>query len=155
MGHDGDRGEGWVVAQFSLLALLLLVPRRGPKWPTGLVRLARLAALPLLGVGGWLFARGFGDLGENLTPLPKPKPDAELVRAGVYAVVRHPIYGGLTLLAPGIALLTASTTRLGVALVLVAFFNAKADREEGWLRERFPDYDAYRAAVPKLLPRIW
>lgn len=155
MDDDRGRGGGWVVAQFALIVLVLLAPRRGPAWPRGLARLSRLVALPLLAGGGYLAYRAVDDLGPNLTPFPKPKADAELVRDGAYAIVRHPIYGAIVLLAGGWALLSASTTRLSCAAGLVALFQAKAAREEAWLLERFPDYAAYREEVPKLLPRLW
>lgn len=155
MKHYTSRGEGWVVAQFALIALLLLAPRRGPVWPRRLAIISRLAGLPLLGGGGWLAARAFGNLGPNLTPLPRPKPGGHLVRDGVYGIVRHPIYSGLTLASLGLALLTASTSRLTVAAAIVAFFNAKADREERWLLDQYPGYAAYRDEVPKLWPSPW
>jgi protein-S-isoprenylcysteine O-methyltransferase Ste14 len=155
MNTDNSRGEGWVIAQFVIFALVLVAPRRGPAWPRGVGRLARLLGLPLLAGGGWLLARAAGDLGPNLTPFPKPKEDAELVREGVYAAVRHPIYGAISLISVGWALLTANTTRLACAAGLVGLFNAKAAYEETWLLERFPDYAAYREEVPKLFPSLW
>ena len=155
MNTHNSRGGGWVIAQFVLFALVLVAPRRGPAWPRGISRLARLAGLPLLIGGGWLLARASGDLGPNLTPFPKPKADAELVREGVYAIVRHPIYSAISLISAGWALLTTSTTRLACAAGLVVLFNAKAAYEESWLLARFPDYAAYREEVPKLFPSLW
>ncbi len=148
-----DRGERWVIGQFALIGLLLFAPRIGPEWPRWLAWLGRAAGLPLLVGGGGMIAAAFRDLGPNLTPLPKPKDDSRLVREGLYGIVRHPIYSGLLLLAFGVALLTGSTSRLAVATALLALLNAKANREEGWLGERYPEYDAYRREVPKLFPR--
>jgi protein-S-isoprenylcysteine O-methyltransferase Ste14 len=155
MDTENSRGGGWVIAQFVLFALVLIAPRRGPAWPRGVARLARILGLPVLAGGGWLLARAASDLGPNLTPFPKPKDDAELVREGVYATVRHPIYSAIALVSVGWALLSASTTRLAFAVGLVALFNAKATYEESWLLERYPDYAAYREEVPKLFPSLW
>jgi len=44
-------------------------------------------------------------LGEGLTPFPKPPAQAQLVRRGVYAMVRHPVYAGLMALSLGWACL--------------------------------------------------
>lgn len=149
------RGEGWVVAQFPLVGLALLAPRLGPPWPSRLARFGRLLGSALLTAGGGFAATGLRDLGANLTPLPKPKDDATLVRDGVYGVVRHPIYSGICLLTAGWALLTANTTRLALTGAVLAFFDAKANREEAWLRARFPDYAAYQREVKKLLPWLY
>ena len=147
-----NRGEAWVIGQFLLLGLLLVVPRRGPAWPRWLVVLGRLVGLPLIGGGLALTGIAFGNLGPNLTALPKPKDDSTLVRDGLYKSVRHPIYCGMLLLAYGVVALTGSTSRLAVATALLALLDAKASREETWLLERYPDYAAYRREVPKLLP---
>ena len=149
------RGEGWVVVQFPLYGLAVLAPHLGPAWPRVLDRSGRLASLPLLAAGVYLFGRGLLDLGASFTPLPKPKDDARLVREGAYRVVRHPIYAGATLAALGWALLTANTTRLALAGVVLLFFDAKARREEAWLVEKYPAYAAYRREVRKLLPGLY
>lgn len=155
MANWRARGGWWVVGQFILLGLVAFLPRRGPRWPRPLLWGARLVALPALGVGGWLVASAPGALGANLTPFPRPQSTATLVREGIYAEVRHPIYGGFSLLALGWALLTANTPRLGVVGALIALFRAKARREEVWLNERFPDYAAYQDEVPRFLPNPW
>ena len=155
-GRPGSgRGEGWVVAQFPLYGLAVLAPHLGPVWPRVLARSGWLAGLPLLAAGAYLFARGLLDLGASFTPLPKPKDDARLVREGAYRIVRHPIYAGVTLAALGWALLTANTTRLALAGVVLLFFDAKARREEAWLVEKYPAYAAYRREVRKLLPGLY
>jgi protein-S-isoprenylcysteine O-methyltransferase Ste14 len=42
---------------------------------------------------------------------------------------------------------------LAVAIVLAAFFTAKAGVEERWLRVRFPEYAEYARRVPRKV--IW
>lgn len=155
MGEQNNRGGWWVAGQFVLLGLTLVAPRRGPVWPRALTWPARALGVAAIGGGFFLTGRAFSDLGASLSPFPKPKPDAELVREGIYAQVRHPIYGGLILAAAGWALLTTNMTRLALAGALTAWLRAKARREEVWLVERFPDYAAYREEVPGLLPSPW
>ncbi len=77
------------------------------------------------------------------------------MRAGVYGIVRHPIYGGLILATLGAGLATANTTRTLLGGVLALFFDAKARREEIWLTEKFPQYPAYRRTVKKLIPFVY
>ena len=155
MAQAGGRGGEWVAAQFALVGLTLLAPRRGPRWPRRLGRAARPLGAAALGAGAWLMARGFADLGANLTPFPQPKDDSTLVREGIYGEARHPIYGGLILIACGWALLTTNTVRLALAGTLAVLLRAKARREEVWLDARYPAYPAYRDDVPAFFPRPW
>lgn len=70
-------------------------------------------------------------------------------------LARHPIYGGVILLAFGWALWVQGTLTLLWALVLTVFFDVKSRREELWLIARFPAYADYRRRVCKLLPFIY
>ena len=151
----GGRGEGWVAAQLLLALVLLRAATVGPAW-RGTPRIATsVAGLAVMG-GGILFAaRAVRDLGRSLTPLPRPRDGAELVQTGTYASVRHPIYGGLVLASAGWGLLTASPAALALVPVVAAFFWLKSAREEAWLAERFPGYEAYRLRTSRLLPGIW
>ena len=93
-------------------------------------------------------------VGAALTPLPRPGDQAELIETGAFALVRHPIYGGLILAAFGWAVVQASIVAVTLAAVLAAFFRLKSAREEAWLETRFPGYPAYRARTPRFIPRI-
>ncbi len=149
----GPRGEGWVAIQMALMALTGLAGFLGPAW-TGEVRLTTLAVGVLLMAGGLaLVVLGIHDLREAMTPLPYPRDEAELVQTGVYGQVRHPIYGGLIIGSIGWGLVMASPATLAMAVLLLAFFELKARREEAWLEARFPEYSSYRARTPRLIPR--
>lgn len=149
------RGGQWVVAQIPLLVLAAIAPRIGPPWPRGIAAPARVGGSLLVLAGAYFLLRGFRDLGRNLTPFPRPKEDGQLVRDGIYGVVRHPIYTGLIGASWGWALVSLNTTRLLVALALALFFDAKARREEVWLGERYADYADYQSQVNKLIPRVY
>jgi protein-S-isoprenylcysteine O-methyltransferase Ste14 len=126
----------------------------GPDW-SGLPRLAGMVGgIALIVVGLVLAIRGVVDLGGAMTPLPRPRDDAELVRTGAYALARHPIYGGLILVAFGWAILRASVIAIGMAAALAAFFGLKSVREERWLEARYPGYAAYRARTRRFIPWI-
>lgn len=150
-----DRGGAWVAAQVPLLVAAVVAPQVGPRWPGALETPSRLVGGSLLVLGSYFLLRGFRDLGRNLTPFPRPKPDAALVRHGIYSVVRHPIYTGLTGASLGWGLVTTNTARVLLALVVALFFDAKSRREEVWLTARYPDYPAYRDRVPKLFPGLY
>ena len=149
----GVRGEGWVLAQLALFVLFLLTPRVGPAWPAPAVFHGAGIALALTGLA--VLGYSAVKLGRSLTPFPKPLPTAQLVTSGTYRFVRHPIYLGVLLAALGLALLSLSPLRLLLTLALVIFFDRKANREEAWLLERYPEYQAYCARVKKLLPWIY
>ena len=65
---------------------------------------------------------------------------------GAYRIVRHPIYGGLILVALGWSLLS-SPIALAATAVLIALFELKAHLEESMLVARFPEYEMYRRRV--------
>jgi protein-S-isoprenylcysteine O-methyltransferase Ste14 len=157
MNNDGNsflgRGGVWVVLQFVLLSAVIFpaVFLRGD-WSHGW--------MTVLGVALFLVGAGFGIggacvLGKARTAFPKPKEDSSLIRHGIYARVRHPLYTAVILLSFGWAFIWQSGLALAVAGAQVPFFVAKARREERWLREQFPDYVAYAERVPRFIPRLW
>jgi len=156
----GPRGEGWVALQGVLLAALGVAGLLGLAGAGGIFGAAwsgpARVATSALGVGlGLLGAsqvrRGTGDLGANLTPLPYPTAAAQLVETGIYANVRHPIYGGIVLGGFGWALLAASPAAMVLAAILVPFFWLKSSIEERWLEQRFAGYDAYRGRTRRFI----
>ncbi|MFN8632265.1 MAG: isoprenylcysteine carboxylmethyltransferase family protein [Chloroflexota bacterium] len=150
-----SRGGAWVLAQFPLTALTLYAARVGPTLPHALLVPARWLGAGLLVSGVTLFLAGLLRLGPGLTPFPKPLPDARLIQTGVYGVARHPIYGGGTIATFGWALLNGGWLGLLASFGLAVFFNAKANVEEAWLDERFPEYRWYRRRVAKLIPFVF
>jgi protein-S-isoprenylcysteine O-methyltransferase Ste14 len=88
---------------------------------------------------------------RSLTPLD----DATLVQTGAYAIVRHPIYSGVVFGVLGWALVFNSLIGLALAVVVLVFFDQKSRREEAWLKEKYPDYSAYRQRVHRLIPFIY
>lgn len=154
----GPRGEGWVLGQFVLLGLVAMLsfPYLGSLLPDTPLRWVVLASgLAELLIGGWALVRGFVDLGRSLTPLPRPRADAEMIERGIYRRVRHPIYGGLILVAVGWATLTGSPPAMTAAVALGVFMDAKARREEAWLMAHYPGYAAYRARTNRFLPGVY
>lgn len=154
----GPRGEGWVVGQVILIGLALVagglaLSRPIPANPLAWLEVA-VGATALV-VAGWVVGRALLDLGRSLTPVPRPRPDGRLVTSGIYSHLRHPIYAGMILASIGWSALTRSLAVLVVALLLAALLDAKARREEGWLVERYPDYEAYRRRSKRFVPRVY
>lgn len=151
--NQDSRGTTWVVVQFVLMFALLA---SGPVWR------AQWAGwwpwLPggvLLLIGAWAGLSGERALGAHRTPFPRPKDDSQLITTGIYAHVRHPLYVAVLALGFAWALLWRSWPALALALVQVGFFDAKARREERWLRERHAEYAAYALRVKRFVPGIY
>jgi protein-S-isoprenylcysteine O-methyltransferase Ste14 len=158
MSDKPARGGEWVLWQFVLLLAILVAPRRLPGipgWSPGATRTGRIAGL--LSMAACIAVMRLGDrqLGDNLTPFPRPKADGTLVQTGIYGQVRHPLYLAFILGALGWSLLRGSTPALLLTLVLAIFFDSKAAAEEAWLVQRFPEYAAYRLRVAKFVPGLY
>jgi protein-S-isoprenylcysteine O-methyltransferase Ste14 len=152
----GARGEGWVAAQFVLLAAIALSALVGLGWSGSLEIVAVVVGIALMALGGILVVLGGVQLGSSLTPFPAPRAGGELSATGVYAYTRHPMYGGGILIALGWSIVFGSVVGLVLTLLLAVFFELKARREEAWLVNHYPAYAAYRDRTRrKLLPWIY
>lgn len=79
----------------------------------------------------------------------------QLATAGLYAYTRNPLYLGSLILSIGFALASRSWWILGGIVVLFfAIYLPVIRGEEIFLRERFPEFDAYARQVPRLFPRV-
>lgn len=155
MNTKQSRGELYVVVQAILLIAMFFGPRdlfgspveiNQPLWFLGQL-------LFYLGVAIAIWAAIL--LGPNLTPLPKPKANGELIQTGLYRLVRHPIYFGVILVCFGWAAIEQTPYSLVLAFILLIFFDLKSRREESWLIEKFPEYRAYQQKTKKLIPYLY
>jgi protein-S-isoprenylcysteine O-methyltransferase Ste14 len=153
----GARGESYVIAQFVLMLVVIAAPAQVRGWPGRLPPSLTLDVVVVASVvaGVVLLTAGTRGLGRNLTPLPYPKDNGVLVDRGIYTYVRHPIYGGLILVAFGWSLRRGGGLVLLYATLLAGLLYVKSRREEGWLTARFPAYTAYRARTRRFLPFVW
>jgi protein-S-isoprenylcysteine O-methyltransferase Ste14 len=114
-----------------------------------------LAAVAIAPIGVVLFVGGMFRLGAQLTPFPKPVEGGTLRDDGVYGLARHPIYGGVVLLASAWTLVSSY---LGVVptILLGLLFEVKSRREELWLLEHLEGYEGYRRRVRhRFVPYVW
>lgn len=135
-----------------MLAILVLAGgvRKAPRSP-----LLLAGGACLLGVAAALGLSGAIGLGGGLTPFPKPSRRTRLVQTGIYGMIRHPLYAAVMSAAMGWSLWRQSGAALAVSAVLVVFLDAKARREERWLREHFPEYPEYERRVKRFIPGIY
>ena len=152
----GPRGEGWVAIQVLLLiAVVVAGNETGDAWDGVAATITTTLGVSLLGSGAALLLWGTLNLGRSLTPMPRPLAGATLVKSGAYALVRHPLYGGLSLGAFGWGLLAASPLSLLLAAVLMGFFDLKSRREEAWLIVHYEGYADYMGHTRRLIPWVY
>jgi protein-S-isoprenylcysteine O-methyltransferase Ste14 len=84
------------------------------------------------------------------------RKDSALATSGIYALTRHPLYLGSSLLATGFAIMSANET--AAALLLVPFmliYPTVMLREEAHLARLFPEeFRLYKSKVPRFFPRF-
>ena len=155
MSSKQSRGELYVLVQAILLIALFF----GPK---DLLGLPTKVNQTLWWIGQILFYLGIAIaiwaailLGPNLTPLPKPKQNGELIRTGLYRFVRHPIYFGVILVSFGWAGIEQTIYTLVLAFIVLIFFDLKSRQEERWLTQKFSEYAEYKMTTKKLIPFVY
>jgi protein-S-isoprenylcysteine O-methyltransferase Ste14 len=158
----GPRGEGWVVAQLVLFALIgatglaaLAGRPAGPSQLSGPLPVLVVIGVFAIAAGALVVVRASWDLRASLSPFPRPMSSAELVDVGAFRRVRHPIYSGILLAGAGWGLVCGSLVTLALVGLLAVLFDAKSRREEAWLSAAFPGYEAYRARTKRFVPGLY
>ena len=120
----------------------------------------RPESLQVLGSGIWLLGLITAILGrlrlgtnwKDIEDIRLASPDS-LVKDGIYAYIRHPIYAGDMLLLIGLEL--ALNSWLMLAMVFPIFIFAKqALSEESLLAQTFRDYMAYSRNTKRFIPFV-
>ena len=94
-------------------------------------------------------------IGRNWGPPATRRTDTELISAGPYGLIRHPIYSGVLLMMVGTAVGLFPIWWL-VAIASGIYFILSARSEEKFMTSRFPvEYPAYRARTEMFLPFIF
>jgi protein-S-isoprenylcysteine O-methyltransferase Ste14 len=110
-------------------------------------------AIFVLGLALAVWARIY--LGRNWGMPMSEKDDPELVTAGPYRRIRHPIYSGIILAMVGTTLAVSLYWLIAVVL-LGAYFVYSAVMEERYLAKLFPDaYPRYKQSTKMLIPFIF
>lgn len=143
---------GWlaVAAQFGALAGIVLSPGNAASVPSWIPVVGWL----LVVAGAVVMVVAFVNLGSALTPTPVPIERAGLRTSGLYALVRHPIYTGLLMLASGLVLRSPGAWPFVWLGVLFVILSVKARWEERMLSAAYPDYSSYLSRIGRFLPRV-
>jgi protein-S-isoprenylcysteine O-methyltransferase Ste14 len=85
------------------------------------------------------------------------KTDHQLVKEGIYSVVRHPIYSSYLLLFVGFCMMLQSFLGLGLlAVVSIIWFGSRIQIEEAMLIDQFGDeYRNYQQQTKRLIPFVY
>ncbi len=150
--------DPWVWGQvFLATAVIFAVPWAAKRWgildPAGVTR---WVGWTLIILGLLVLYSGIAVLGRNLTPATEPLAHGQLVTRGVYRVVRHPIYLGVSMALGGYGALRGGWWAGAASFaVVLGYFERKARVEERFLLERMDGYAEYQRRVPRLLPGGW
>lgn len=85
------------------------------------------------------------------------KTDHQLVKEGIYSIVRHPIYSSYLLLFTGFCTMLQSLLGLGLlAVVSIIWFGSRIQIEEAMLIDQFGDeYRNYQQQTKRLIPFVY
>ena len=78
-----------------------------------------------------------------------------VVQTGPYRVLRHPGYAGSMLQIIGLPLVLNAYGILLLSMTVAGLFIFRLLKEEAWLLENLPGYEAYRQRTWRLIPGVW
>jgi protein-S-isoprenylcysteine O-methyltransferase Ste14 len=82
------------------------------------------------------------------------RKNEELATSGPYSYTRNPLYLGSILIAAGFAIAARNLwIWILLAALFVSIYAPVIVSEEAFLRAKFPDFESYAKAVPRLAPR--
>jgi protein-S-isoprenylcysteine O-methyltransferase Ste14 len=118
--------------QFSLIAILAIVPIADPIWQFSA---ARNLAIAMYFSAILIFAFAAQALQPSLRINPIPKPGAPLITNGIYKYLRHPMYLAVMIIATGLLIqkIHLISMIIWIALAVNMFF--KARYEDALLRD--------------------
>ena len=94
-----------------------------------------------------IFLVAIKDLGSNLSPLPRPKKNINLVTTGIYRFTRHPMYYSLIFISIGVFIIKLSIYYLFLTISLALIIKFKIALEEKYLMNEFKNYLLYKNKV--------
>lgn len=146
-----EAAQGWeprfsaLVGTFLALSLVALpLADIGPAM--------RVVAIALILAGWVLSTYVLAWLGRSFSILAQAR---QLVTAGPYAIVRHPLYLCEEISIIGMVLLSLSPAAIAIVVIQWIFQLRRMTNEECVLGAAFPDYAAYAARTPKIIPRLF
>lgn len=142
----------------SLVLVPALYVAAGFPWVAGHGVPAGAAILGLaLGVFGvWLLAAAHAALGRLWSPTTRLRTRHHMIKSGVFARVRHPMYAAFLLIAGAQALLIGNwIAGLAGLVAFGALYRVRMPREEAMMQQAFgPEWTYYASRTPRLVPRL-
>tara|TARA_Y100001968_G_C19364185_1_gene721536 strand:+ start:641 stop:1204 length:564 start_codon:yes stop_codon:yes gene_type:complete len=153
--HNNINGEWWLASQLSIITIqLYLFGFAIIKTNYNIQIINIIICIGSLLMGTIYAIKSFLDLGKSLSPLPEPKPGAELIISGSYKKCRHPLYRSLIYLSIGIVFYCWNLANLILLILLCIILIGKAKREERKLKLIHPYYTKYIEITPAIIARI-
>ena len=95
------------------------------------------------------------ELARNWSPLAGTSAEQSLIKSGIYAHIRHPIYTSGILLSLGLALITSKLWGLALFILALIAFVVRINEEERALLAKFEgEYQEYMQKTGALLPKL-
>lgn len=132
--------------QFLLAAAIVLTAKW---WPPEPLALAASAPGILIAVSAW---RAIGL--ANIRVHESTTDDTQLVTAGPYRWIRHPMYSGQLLFTAALLASGFQWYRVGLWIALLIVLWIKSAREEIYLRKTFDEYSAYERKTKRFFPGL-
>jgi protein-S-isoprenylcysteine O-methyltransferase Ste14 len=143
----------------SYAAMLIVSSADGSRWHVWPAPATALswAGLAIFAVGWWLVLRALETNAFAVRVVRhQPERGHRVVDAGVYRIVRHPMYAGLVAVMAGAPLWLGSTLGLLLAAAPIATLALRILVEERVLRKHVPGYVQYTQRVRRrLIPGVW
>jgi len=158
-GEKEDRGNRWVLAAFSLIALAMAflssyTDRIGFWTLDG--DTVRWAGVVVCAAGGVLRIVPVYVLGRRFSGLVAIQAGHTLETGGIYRVIRNPSYLGMIVTSLGWVLVFRSGVGVLLALSLLIPLVARMKAEERMLREHFgAEYEVYFKRTWRLVPFVY
>lgn len=135
----------WI--QFTAIASIFL---SGPIIPSDNILLG--IELSGLALGLWSIA---AHKGLNFSIAPVHKAGANLLTAGPYRIIRHPMYLAVILTISPLLINLCNWQRISIVMILIIDLILKLEYEEKQLVESFDSYREYQKKSWKLIPLVY
>ena len=142
-------GKSWLLVCLQFISLLYLSI-------SAPMLAAHLSGLFLELAGIFLAMSGLIKLNwKSFSVFPEPRPDGQLETGGIYAIIRHPMYAGVLLIAGTLVWEYPSDLRVACLLVLITVLILKINMEEAFLEKKYPSFQSWKKSSNRLIPFIW
>lgn len=143
------KGRILVWVQFAAIITLLLLPDSND-----LTFTRRIIGSSLILFALAILLMAFIALRESVTVYPEPRDNAPFITAGIYSIIRHPMYLAVLLAGIGIVIFKWSTPSIIVWLILLINLCVKFRYEDRLLAEKWPQALDYQSGVGAIFPKI-